>query len=85
MEQVSIREVLQQLAELPIGSPELQKNPLDKNGNKEAAKRCTKLWLPQGRKPPRPRGTCNAPDAQQTDIEDAVEAAGGKRGGTKLA
>jgi hypothetical protein len=86
MEQVSTRELLQELASLPIGSPEIQKEPLDKDGKlkpeaKEAAKRASKLWLPQGRKPARRRSVCNDPSAQQTDIEDAVEAAGGKRGG----
>jgi hypothetical protein len=86
MGQVSTREMLQELADLPIGSPELQAQPLDKNGRvkpevKEVAKRIAKIWLPQGKRPPRPRKTCNDPEAQQTDIEDAVEAAGGKRGG----
>jgi hypothetical protein len=86
MVEVSTRELLQDLAQQPIGSPELQKEPLDKNGRikpevKEAAKRASKLWLPQGKKPPRRRSVCNEPTAEQTDIEDAVQAAGGKRGG----
>ena len=85
MEQVSTRELLQELAETPIGSPELQARPLDAKGNvkpevKEAARRAVKIWLPQGRKAAK-RGACNEPAAQQADIEDAVEAAGGKRGG----
>lgn len=88
MKEVSTRELLQDLARLPIGSPDLQKEPLDKKGNvkpevKEAAKRASKLWLPQGKKPPPVRGACNEPTAEQTDIEDAVQAAGGKRGGAK--
>lgn len=83
------RETLQFLAEQPIGSLALQAE-CDRIAHlrsgakpseelKEAAKRATKIWLPEGKKSP-VRGACNEPNATQCDIEDAVEAAGGKRG-----
>lgn len=83
------REQLRILSELPIGARHLQDEAdriahsgIKPTGElKETIKRAAKIWLPEGKKPPRPRSTCNAPDAQQTDLEDAVEAAGGKRGG----
>jgi hypothetical protein len=91
MEQVSSRDVLQDLAEQPIGSAKLQaeadriahaKGAVRPTGElKETIKRTAKLWLPQGKRPARSRTACNEPEAQQTDIEDAVEAAGEKRGG----
>jgi hypothetical protein len=83
------REVLQHLAEQPIGAPHLQaeadsgriqKGQAKPSGElKETIKRTAKLWLPHGRKPTK-RGACNEPTAQQTDIEDAVEQRGGERG-----
>jgi hypothetical protein len=85
MEQATTRDVLQELAKEPLGCREFESRPLDENGNvrpeiKAVSKRAAKIWLPQGRKVAK-RGACNSPDAKQTDIEDAVEAAGGKRGG----
>jgi len=88
MEHVSTRDLLQDLASQPIGSPELQAEAdrIAHNGNrptaelKETIRRTAKIWLPQGKTPPR-RGKCNIETAEQIDIEDAVEAAGGKRGG----
>jgi hypothetical protein len=94
MERVSTRNLLQELADAPIGSPELQ-DEADRIAHAkgavkpsaeltEAIKRASKLWLPQGRHPAR-RGACNEPAAEQIDIEDAVESAGGKRGSAKAA
>ena len=73
----------------PIGSPELQeeadrkayKGEKPSPALKQTIKRTAKIWLPQGKKAARAGGACNEPDAKQIDIEDAVEAAGGKRGG----
>lgn len=89
MEQATNREILQHLAEQPIGAPHLQdeadriahaNGAIRPSGElKETAKRAAKLWLPQGRKPTR-RGACNEPTAEQTDIEEAIEQRGGKRG-----
>lgn len=92
MEQVSTRDLLQELAQQPIGSRELQAQPpRDENGNvkpevKEAAHRASKVWLPQGRKASRTTPAERREFAErQTDIEDAVEAAGGRRGGRNAA
>lgn len=82
------RDDLQYLADQPLGAPHLQEEAERKNGLlppsaelSELCKRVGKKWLPLGRKSPR-RGECNVPAAEQTDLEDAVEAAGGKRGRT---
>ena len=82
------RDVLELLAGEPIGSPDLQNHPLGKTGNvrpevKDAARRASKIWLPRGRLPARPPGECNVKGAQQIDLEDAVVAAGGERGGRR--
>lgn len=87
MEQATSRDMLQMLASEPLGCREFENKPRDENGNvrpeiKEVAKRITKRWLPQGRKTSR-RARCNVETAVQTDLEDAVEAAGGKRGGVR--
>jgi hypothetical protein len=84
------REQLQYLTEQPLGAPHLQaeadriahaNGAVKPSGELKATiKRTAKIWLPQGKRPP-VRGACNEPTAEQTDIEDAVEAAGGKRGG----
>jgi hypothetical protein len=84
------REQLQFLAEQRIGAPHLQAEAdriAHTNGAvrpsgelKETIKRAAKRWLPLGKRP-LTVGACNEPAAKQTDIEDAVEAAGGKRGG----
>lgn len=89
MEKASTRDVLQELTSTPIGSPELQTEAdriahrgIKPSGElKETIKRAAKIWLPQGRKPNRPRAACNEPAAEQIDLEDAVEKAGGRRGG----
>jgi hypothetical protein len=92
MEQVSTRDLLQELATSPLGSKELQEKQTRRGPNAkplpevlEVGKRCAKIWLPQGKKPPRGRKQCNVETAEQTDIEDAVEAAGGRRGGQRAA
>lgn len=97
--QVTDAEMLQHLADQPIGSPELQEQanrlaPQVADGAlrkadipadlAETIKRTSKIWLPQGKKA---SGGPEAKEAEaafyerQIDIEDAVEAAGGKRGG----
>ena len=92
MEPVSQRDVLQELAKLPLGSKKLQEQQMRRGPNApplpevvEVGKRCANKWLPQGKKPPRSRKICNEPSAEQADIEDAVEAAGGRRGSNRLA
>jgi hypothetical protein len=91
MERASTRDILQSLADQPIGSPELQfeaDRVHEQQGLKPSAalietkKRATKLWLPQGKKSS-VRGACNDPSAVQTDIEDAVAERGGHRGSTE--
>jgi hypothetical protein len=81
------REDLQFLANQPLGAPHLQKEAERVAGHgtpsaelKELCKRVSKKFLPLGKTTPK-RGACNEPTATQTDIEDAVEAAGGARGG----
>lgn len=80
------REELFELAASPIGGPEAKRAAAahrpgrDKTPAilKEAGKRAAKIWLPRGKR----RTILSAGDpAAQTDLEDAVEAAGGKRGG----
>ena len=87
------REQLQFLADQPIGSPALQqecerlahqRDARPSGELQETAKRIAKRWLPLGRTPPRSR-KCNVETAEQIDIEDAVEAAGGRRGGLRAA
>lgn len=80
------REDLFALAAKPLGDPELHarvtRDPNGARGNPEVkamVKRIAKTWLPLGRRSVT-RGACNEPGAAQTDIEDAVEAAGGARG-----
>jgi hypothetical protein len=91
MKQASTREVLLDLARTPIGSRELQ-DEADRKARRgikpsaelqETIDRCKRKWLPQGKR------TVSRADqreaeaafyANQTDLEDAIEAAGGKRG-----
>lgn len=89
MENASTRDMLETLAQSPIGSRELQASPaLDETGHvrpevKEAAQRASKIWLPQGKRATNTREARAVREQfkqAQTDIEDAVEAAGGKRG-----
>jgi len=96
MTQVTDREILQELAERPIGGRELQAQ-IEANLSrlqrgsmkptfemKEASERACKKWLPAGKKPTRGPQIAKAEEAfyaNQIDLEDAVEAAGGKRGG----
>ena len=97
MTQVTDREILQEMLERPIGSPRLQAEieanlpRLQRESLKptwemrEAAQRASKKWLPAGKKPtrtPEIKAAEEAFYAKQIDIEDAVEAAGGSRGGT---
>jgi len=102
MTQVSTRELLQELTELPIGSPELQveadatararaqmgKSVKPSPKLQETIDRAAKKWLPQGKRRVSREEAIAATRAfyaNQTDIEDAVEAAGGKRGSVKAA
>lgn len=90
MNVVPTREELFEMAARPIGGPDTfelakavlpgEKPPLEVV---EAAKRAQKLWLPAG------KTSANTTEAREAealikarnyDIEDAVEAAGGKRG-----
>jgi len=93
--QVTDRELLQDLAARPLGTPELQKLASQYSPDqtpppelREVSKRCSKVWLPAGKRSSRGRGEREAEQsfyARQTDIEDAVEAAGGVRGSVKAA
>lgn len=90
------REELFEMAAEPIGSPDLQRYA-DANREafargalkpspelKEAGERACKKWLPGGKKSPvsvESREAEQAFYARNFDIEDAVEAAGGQRGG----
>lgn len=86
--QVTDREILEELAARPIGHRDLDvhKDSLGHISHPdaiEAAQRANKKWLPQGKAPatsPESRARQAALKAAQTDIEDAVEAAGGTRG-----
>jgi formate-dependent phosphoribosylglycinamide formyltransferase (GAR transformylase) len=85
MGQVSTREVLQELAAKPIGIPE--EMGTHDNGYteacREAAQRAQKIWLPAGKRPilsPEGKAHVAALNESQTNLEDAVEAAGGERG-----
>jgi hypothetical protein len=92
MQQVSEREVLQSLAEEPLGGPDLQR--LAENAARrqekpppavrQMAKRINKIFLPRGKRTVRDADERQKQDdfaAKQIDLEDAVEAAGGSRGG----
>lgn len=88
MEQVTDREILQELADRPIGGPECEitfdRGEWKANAAaKEASDRARKIWLPAGKKPTRGPAVKEREDAikaSQTDLEDAVEQAGGERG-----
>lgn len=74
-EKMSDREYLDWLAARPIGG--------DTVPSREAAERACKVWLPNGRRPLRTPEIIEreaALKAGQTDLEDAVEQAGGERG-----
>lgn len=81
------RDELFALAEEPIGSRALQAGRYDQIHDPDlvrAAKRASKLWLPRGRRGSNSREAKDADTAirsTQFDLEDAVEAAGGSRGG----
>jgi hypothetical protein len=75
--EVTTREVLQELAAKPLGSPELQIEanrlvPGEKPAGElaETIHRTRKIWL----------ASREAFHARQIDLEEAVEAAGGHRG-----
>jgi hypothetical protein len=86
---------LQQLVDEPLGGPEV-KAALDRHLSRAAfgekppecvsamAKRINRRFLPQGRRLPKD----DKPErdefaARQIDLEEAIEAAGGKRGGAR--
>lgn len=83
------REDLQHLAGSPLGAEHLQDEAARKFGTEEKrspelvemCKRVGKKWLPLGKLPPKKRQTKAEIAEHQIDIEDAIEAAGGKRGG----
>lgn len=83
------REDLQHLASQPLGAEHLQTEAEQKFGTEEKrsgelvemCKRVGKKWLPLGKLPPKKRMTKAQIAEHQIDIEDAIEAAGGKRGG----
>lgn len=96
MTEVTTREILQELAEKPIGSEELAAEANNvaylaaKGGRPKvsaelrgAIDRTCKKWLPQGRRTVS-RAEAKAAEqvfyANQIDLEDAVQAAGGTRG-----
>lgn len=99
MEQVTDRELLWELAQKPIGSPALQAEaqsvahivasggtPSVSAELKEAGSRANKKWLPAGKRStsgPEERAKREAFYERQIDLEEAVEAAGGKRGGPR--
>jgi len=79
--------VLAAMVEAPIGDRDLKP---DKQGYihdpvaVEAGRRAQKIWLPEGKRSTNGREAKEARQAfykRQVDLEDAVEAAGGRRGG----
>jgi hypothetical protein len=99
MTQVSDREILQELAAKPIGNEALQEEAqrvahIAANGGRphisaelrETIDRTRKIWLPQGKRSAAEanKRAAEAAAAVQIDLEDAVEKAGGKRGGARL-
>ena len=67
---------------LPIGSSAAQSQPTGQEA-RDYSRRASKIWLPRGKKSAstseaKVRRAAQA--AQQIDLEDAVEAAGGRRG-----
>jgi hypothetical protein len=90
MPEVTDREMLAELVARPIGGKHIQGE--DARGletlysaeAKEAAARANKRWLPAGKRStrgPDEAASREAFYARQIDLEDAVEAAGGQRGG----
>jgi hypothetical protein len=95
MEQATTRDLLDDLAKSRLGSPALQEEAdrvaRSQGGAqpsaelKETIKRTAKKWLPQGKRTvsrAEAQAAAAAFNSKQTDIEDAVERAGGKRGGS---
>lgn len=84
------REELFELAASPLGSKEMQQEadryPIGAKGPgyiADVARRCSKKWLPEGKKPVNGREIREAEAAAKAlnfDIEDAIAAAGGSRG-----
>lgn len=91
--QVTDREILQELAERPIGGPECKiefiGGELRPNWEaKEASERARKVWLPAGKKTISRKDAAERAEAfyaNQIDLEDAVTAAGGERGSLRAA
>lgn len=82
MEQVTDRELLQRLADQPLGLEGME--AYIPGAAEEVGRRCQKIWLPAGKRSANSREGRAARQAfreQQIDLEEAVEAAGGKRGG----
>lgn len=85
------RVTLQGLANQPIGGKHLQEEAERKAHTEEkrspelvaTCKRASKIWLPEGKTSPKQRNLVDP--TTQIDIEDAIEAAGGQRGGAKAA
>jgi hypothetical protein len=81
--------VLQWHLNEPLGSKELQKQCSPEYASAEAremARRVSKIYLPAGKRPtsgPAVREKKDAFYALQVDLEDVVEAAGGKRGSAR--
>jgi len=89
--EVSTRDLLQELAAKPIGSPELFEEACRKGLTREKVSaelaetvlRTSKKWLPAGKRAPTtPESRARQKElaSLQIDLEDAVEAAGGQRG-----
>jgi hypothetical protein len=79
-EQVTNRELLQELANRPLGEAAIEAGL---ETSMTISQRCQKTWLPCGRRSaatPEARAAKREMAERQIDIEDAVEAAGGRRG-----
>jgi hypothetical protein len=94
MDKMTDREVLQELAARPIGSLELEAEanrlahcPNGKPSPElaETIHRTRKIWLPQGKRSAveANRKAARLAAEAQIDLEDAVAAAGGNRGGCR--
>jgi len=83
--------VIAAMLEEPIGRRALQSgtdpmSPIFAPEALEAGRRASKKWLPEGKRSTSSREAKEARQAfyeQQIDLEDAVEAAGGQRGGAR--
>lgn len=83
--QVTDREILQELADRPIGGAGIPacSGPNFAPEAIEAARRASGIWLPMGKRSaatPELKARKKELREAQIDIEDAIEAAGGHRG-----